>query len=768
MSNDNKQQFGQVLNSPNEGPTPLSGWWIFWLCVALIVGFTTLITITCKAYVEHPPIPEQVFDNQGNVIFTGSDIRDGQQIFLSKGLMSNGSVWGHGSYLGPDFPALTLHRMAEQTQADYSSSLYGIPYSQLNSDQKAVVDSKVKQEAKQNLYNASTGNLTLTQSQIRAFQKEPAYWEDYFSSPAKNGGLKDNTITSPEELQKLSAYFTWMAWASAANRPGEQYSYTNNFPYDPVVGNTPTTGTLIYSAASILFLLGGIGLTLYFLGRNPEWDWHSPASALSSPIPAVMSSPSQKALVKYVVFVAFLLLMQCLVGGGVAHMRADPTNFYGINLSQYFPSSLLRTFHLQSMIFWLATGFATGGLFLSRILGGKEMPAQKTLVNLLFCALGLVVFGSILCEWGGLSGLWQGLSFWLGSQGWEYLEIGRLWQWILIIGLLFWFFLVFRNTTPALKRPGTRKLSIMFLIAAFSIPFFYLPAVFFNDMTNYTIVDTWRFWIIHLWVEGFFELFATTMVALTFIELGLVSRQMGLRLIFLDAILIFMGGIIGTGHHWYFSGMTQTNMMLSSCFSAMEVVPLVVLCLEAWSFRKTALLGPDQTMAKKFYWPLMFMMGVGFWNFIGAGVLGFLINMPIVSYFEIGTYLTPNHGHAAMFGVFGMLSLALCLMVLRESCSDEVWNKNQKWIKCSFWGFNIGLMLMLLCSLLPAGFLQLWDVLANGYWHARSVEFTNTGLLSFFGYFRMPGDLVFIFLGAIPFFISAVKIWLADSKTKNS
>lgn len=121
------------------------------------------------------------------------------------------------------------------------------------------------------------------------------------------------------------------------------------------------------------------------------------------------------------------------------------------------------------------------------------------------------------------------------------------------------------------------------------------------------------------------------------------------------------------------------------------------------------------------------MFGVGFWNFVGAGVLGFLINMPIVSYFEVGTYLTPNHGHASMFGVFGMLSLALCLLVLRQSCNDEVWAKNEKWIKCSFWGFNIGLFLMLVCSLMPGGFLQLWDVVTNGYWHARSSEFTNSG-----------------------------------------
>ena len=763
MSSDDFKTTNDEQNRTDQ-PTPLNRWWIILFCTALIIGFATLITITCRGYTDKPPIPDEVCDIRGNVLFSGKDIREGQIVFLNNGLMSNGSVWGHGSYLGPDFPALTLHRMAKQAQDAFAEENYGKSYGQLSVDQKGDVDSQVERAIKENRFDTASGQLTLLPFQVKAYQDEPELWREYFNNPAKNGGLKKATITDPQELKQLSAYFTWMAWASSAKRPGETYSYTNNFPYDPLVGNRPTAVALVYSAASILFLLGAIGLTLYFIGSHPEWDWHSPSSALTPMTPTSMTSPSQKALVKFVVFVAFILLMQTLVGGGVAHLRADPTNFYGINLSEYFPSSLLRTFHLQAMIFWLATGFVTGGLFLSRVLGGKEQKYEPQLINILFAAFAVVVFGSILCEWGGLSGLWDGLNFWLGSQGWEYLEIGRLWQWLLIIGLLFWFFLVWRNTRPALAVPSKKKLAIMFLVAAFSIPFFYLPAVFFNDMTHYTVVDTWRFWIIHLWVEGFFELFATTMVALTFIELGLVSKQMGLRLIFLDGILIFMGGIIGTGHHWYFSGMSSTNMMLSSCFSAMEVVPLVILCGEAWSFKKTALLGPNEAVIHKFYWPLMFMFGVGFWNFVGAGVLGFLINMPIVSYFEVGTYLTPNHGHASMFGVFGMLSLALCLLVLRQSCNDEVWAKNEKWIKCSFWGFNIGLFLMLVCSLMPGGFLQLWDVVTNGYWHARSSEFTNSGIMSFLGYFRMPGDLVFIFLGAIPFFIASVRIWLENRR----
>lgn len=758
MSEQTDGHFGQVLRDP-AGEGGISRWWIFGLALVMIFGFSVLLTITGLAFVEKPPVPAQVLAPDGRTLFTAQDVKEGQELFLSRGLMSNGTVWGHGAYLGPDFPALTLHRVGE-AQADLlARTVHNKPLDALTEEQRGEITALVPGELRVNRYDAKTGILTFNPAETLIFTLSPALWRDYLATPANNGGLKADLITDPGELRKLSAYFSWMAWASVAPRPGKDYSYTNNFPYDPLVGNQPARLAFVWSAASILFLLGGIGLALFFMGRHPSWDWHPAAQRCAPGLPMRLVSPSQGALVKFVVVVAVLLLAQTLVGGGVAHFRADPGNFYGFDLSVIFPSSLLRTWHLQTMIFWLATGFAVGGLFLSRVLGGQEYKGEKDLTNLLFGAFAVVIFGSLLCQWGGMAGFWPKLTFWLGSQGWEYLEIGRFWQFLLIIGLLFWFVLVVRNALPALENRASRQLTIMFLVCAFAIPFFYLPAIFFNGQTHYTIVDTWRFWIIHLWVEGFFELFATAMVALIFIELGFVSRQMGLRLIFLDGILILTGGIIGTGHHWYFSGMGSFNMTISGCFSALEIVPLVVLCVEAGNFIRTTENLDAKTMAARFRWPLRFIMSVGFWNFVGAGVFGFLINMPVVSYFEVGTYLTPNHGHAAMFGVFGMLSLALCLMVLRQASTDEHWARIEKYVRVSFWGLNVGLLLMLVLSLLPSGFLQLGDVFANGYWHARSAEFTQSPLMAFIGWLRMPADLIFIIFGVIPFLIAACKTW---------
>ena len=732
--------------------------WVLIMALVAIYGFGLLMTFTIKAYHDKPPIPELVINEQGDTLFTGNDIREGQSVFLKYGLMDNGTVWGHGAYLGPDFPALYLHRLALRTADIISLDFYDTGYENLSVEEQSQVASLIKFFLKENRYIKDDNILVFSPFEEYSLIEEQPLWLEYFRSPENNGGLRANLITDPDELFKLTSYFAWTAWASIADRPNASYSYTNNFPYDELAGNTPTPGSVVWSVVSILFLLGGIGALLFVFGRNKTWGWAESNYREPDYARTGNASLSQKALMLFVCTVGLLFLGQTLVGGGVAHYRADPGNFYGIDLSKVFPSALLRTWHLQLAIFWIATGFAGGGLYLARVLGGKEMRGQAAWTYILFAAFGIVIFGSLLCEWAGLSGWFENTTFWFGSQGWEYLELGRLWQYLLIAGLIVWFILVARASAPAFERRSTRTLTTFFWIAALAIPVFYVPAIFFDNMTHYTIVDTWRFWIIHLWVEGFFELFATVMVALIFIELGIVAKKTGLLIIFLDVILIFMGGIVGTGHHWYFSGQTQFNMAVSGCFSALEVVPLVLLTLEGWSFMKLAKPASENHPGFRHKWTLIFLMGVGFWNFLGAGVFGFLINMPIVSYFEIGTYLTPNHGHAAMFGVFGMLSLSLCVFIMREICDDRQWLKVEKGIKLSFWGLNIGLMMMIVMSLLPSGLVQIWDSVENGYWHARSLEFTGSPAMRILGWLRMPGDLIFIFLGALPFFIASLKV----------
>ena len=725
-------------------PERLSPWWARAVAVTFALGFGVLILLTVTAYRNAPPIAARTVDPAGAVLFTGDQVRDGQAVFLRRGLMDNGTIWGHGGYLGPDFSAAVLHDWAVDLAARTARTRFSREYAVLAPPERAAVDGEVAALLKVNRYDPATDTLTLLPAAAETFRNEIAVWSRYFEHPVDNGGLRVRAISDPQELHDLTAFFTWAAWSSVAERPGTGHSYTNNFPYDALAGNHPTGSALFWSALSFIALLGGIATVLLAFGKFDYLGWHGEPQ----PPPQWVLSRSQAATVKFMLVAAVLFLGQTLVGAGVAHYRAEPGSFYGLDLSSIFPSNLLRAWHLQTAIFWIATSYVAGALFVAEILGRGAPRGQVLGINVLFVAIAAVAVGSLLGEWASLMGLLPKSWFWLGDQGWEFLEIGRLWQVLLAAGLLFWFGLIWRAVAPARRDPERRGFANFFLIAAFAIPLFYLPALFFGAKTNFTVVDAWRFWIIHLWVEGFFEFFVTVMVAIIFYEMGLVKRINALRVIYLDAILYFGGGLIGTGHHWYWTGQTELNLAISAVFSALEVVPLTLITLDAWDFVKVT--HGDDSVVRRHRFTFYFLMAVGFWNFLGAGVFGFLINTPIVSYYEVGTILTPNHGHAAMMGVFGMLGAALMVFVLRETASERVWPALARLIQVAFWGLNVGLALMVVMSLLPGGLMQVRDVIENGYWHARSLAYTASPLARTLEWLRMPGDLVFIFLGALP------------------
>ncbi|ADJ27385.1 nitric-oxide reductase large subunit [Nitrosococcus watsonii] len=743
---------------------PLSPWWLRWVLAVLVLGLAALLAITVLAYRNAPPIPEQVVDASGAIVFTGDDIRAGQGVFLKYGLMDNGSIWGHGGYLGLDYSAEALHQIGQDSARALAMLQYKRPLSALARHQRDAVQVQVADLLKTNRYDATTGVLTLAPAAAQIYRQQIAYWTDYFQHPDTNGGLKPGLITDPQELRQFAAFVTWAAWASVTNRPGKDYSYTNNFPYDPSVGNVPIGPALLWSALSLLMLLGGIGVALLAFGKFDYLGWVSAGRHVHPQLLPGQAGPGQRALVKFFVVVALLFLMQTLVGGGTAHFRADPGSFYGFRLEDVFPSNLLRTWHLQTAIFWIATAYVATALFLGRSLRSDEPKGFALWIHLLFGAFVVVIGASLLGEWVGMSQLLGKWWFWLANQGWEYMEIGRLWQILLVVGLFAWFALLLWVARPRHNdNPQVRPLTRMFLWAALAIPVFYLPALFYGTHTNFTVVDTWRFWIIHLWVEGFFEFFATTVVALTFFQLGLTPRNTALRVIYLDAILYFLGGLLGTGHHWYFNGQTGLNMAVSAMFSALEVVPLTLLTLDAWHFVRTTRSECEicgESIAIPHKWTFYFLMAVGFWNFLGAGMFGFLINLPIVSYYEVGTILTPNHGHTALMGVFGMLAIAMMVLVLRQTSSDERWAGIEKYVKVSFWGTNLGLLLMMALNLFPGGVLQVWDVIEHGYWHARSIDYVGSTRSHIIEWLRLPADLVFIIFGAAPLVIATIKAWL--------
>ena len=744
----------------SKGAQPLSPWWRHGTLLVMIFGFSVLTLVTVLTYTNAPPIPREVVDHTGRVLYTGAEIEQGQEVFLKHGLMEHGTLWGHGAYLGPDYTAEHLHREVGVLRDVVAESRFGKPFAALSTGNQAEVAEQVRTQLKINRYDPGTATLRLSAPEVAATRALERYWGEYFSKENVAPGLPAGTIADPGELRLLNAYFAWATWATVTQRPGKDYTYTNNWPYDPDAGNRPSTAAYVWSALSLVSLLGGLGLILLIFGKFHFLGWEGDEKDVAAqPVKSSALTPSQKATGKYFAVVAVLFLLQVVVGGALAHYRVEPFSFYGLDFIVHLaPYNLLRTYHLQLAIFWIATAWVAGGLFLAPLVGGGDPPGQRVLVDVLFWALVLVVGGSLVGEFLGVTGRLGQLWFWLGHQGSEYLDLGRFWQLLLIVGLLLWLFLMFRALQPAIRKEGTRELSALFLYAAAAIPLFYLPAVFYGPRTNFAVIDNWRFWIIHLWVEGFFELFATVLVAIMFRHLGLVSTRTATRLVYLDAILFLTGGIIGTGHHWYFTGQGTLNMGLAACFSALEVVPLTLLTLDAAGFirlqRRASSNGGD--LASKHKWAIYFFIAVGVWNFIGAGVFGFLINTPIVSYFEMGTMLTANHGHAAMFGVFGMLGLGVLVFCLRSLQSDAAWRVTEKYVRVGYWGLNAGLALMIVLDLFPSGVLQLWDVISHGYWHARRLDYLMSGTFHVLEWVRVAGDLVLIVLGALPIALAAL------------
>jgi nitric oxide reductase subunit B len=755
------------MQDPTHDDRPLSKWWRHAAILVAIAGFAVLSFVTARTYRDAPPIAERAVGPGGTTVYTGADVLLGQEVFLQYALMEHGSLWGHGAYLGPDYSATYLHRSTEILRDVRSNQRFAQPYSALAPADASGIADAVRLELKANRLDAGTGTLQLSDAEVASFTTQKAEWRAYFGSDATPPGLPAHYIDDPAKTDALTAYFAWAAWATTTNRPGEDYSYTNNWPFDPAAGNAPSTAAYFWSAMSLVTLLGGLGAVLFFFGRFGFLGWQSATAgghAHDNRLSAWKPTGSQRATGLFLAVVAVLFLAQSLCGGALAHYRVEPGSFYGFNLAKWLPYNLLRTWHLQLAIFWIATAWVAGGLFLAPLMGGGEPRGQRTGALILLGALAIVVFGSLFGEALGINDKLGTLWFWFGHQGSEYLDLGRFWQILLAVGLVLWLFLMFRALKPAMKKPGQGDLVPLFLYVAVAIPVFYLPALFYGPHDNFAVIDNWRFWIIHLWVEGFFELFATVLVAVIFFQMGLVTAKSATRVVYLDAILYLGAGIVGTGHHWYFTGQGVLNMGLASCFSAMEVVPLTLLTLDAWDFvrlkdRQCADCGGG--FAAKQRWAIYFFMAVGFWNFLGAGVFGFLINLPIVSYFEMGTTLTTNHGHAAMFGVFGMLALGVLVFCLRALADDGTWAKNEKAVRIGFWGLNAGLALMVLLDLFPAGVMQLWDSITHGYWHARELTFTMTGLFHTLEWVRAGADTVFLAAGVVPLVFATLRITLA-------
>lgn len=729
------------MDGNGKRPLLIANTWIQAAGIVLLIGFLIMGILAYYTYSDEPPIPAVVADSHGTVLFTRADILAGQEVFLGNGLMEYGSIFGHGAYLGPDFTAEYLHRAALSSIDFYGGE---------NSD---TAHRDTIRDFKTNRYDATTGTLVYTDAQVQAFQQNVAYYTKFFGSPTTRFGLRPHAISDPAKVRQLTAFFSWTAWAGSTNRPGHVYSYTNNWPPEPLVANHATADSIVWSVLSLAALLGGTGLLLAAFGRWNLIGWHGrEQQKVSFRAPdKVLLTPAQKACAWFFFVMAALFLIQTLCGGASEHYRADIQSFFGFDLGRILPYNIVRTWHVQLAIFWVATSFLAAGIFLVPMISGREPRGQKVLTYGLLGALVIVVVGSLVGEFSGIQGFIRNLRLdsWIGDQGFEYLDLGRMWQILLSIGLCFWVVILFRGLRGRLNSEHAGNLPWLFFFSALSIPAFYAVGLLARPGEHFTTTDFWRFWVVHLWVEDFLELFTTILVAYIFVLLGVIHERTALRVIYLDVILYSVGGIVGTMHHVYFSGEPALHMALGAFFSAAEVIPLTFLTVEAWSFLQLGTVQGERAGTPfPHYWAVMFLAAVGFWNFLGAGVFGFLINLPIVSYYEIGTALTANHAHASMMGVYGMLSVGLALFCLRYVIPEKHWS--DKAARISFWSLNLGLAWMVFATLFPLGVMQLYHSISVSYYDARTLNYIGSKANAILEWMRMPGDIVFIIGGAVP------------------
>ena len=721
--------------------------WI--LLVVAVACFAALGWMTDLTYKAAPPFPDRFVSVEGTLLMSATNIQAGKAGFQKADLMDYGSLYGMGSYFGEDYTAANLVRLAVLTEDNLATAKFGKPLSDLSAEDQASV--KVAMQAELQGVDLSKqvttipDALAVAMTTLRSEIAQSLLRHDF----AK--GWTQAYSLDAQSAAETADFLIYSSLTTVARRPGLSWSWTQNWPFEPLVGNTPTTSTFEWTWISFCFTFFAFGAVLFIFERylnDPDQAPMDPVLAKFAPLTA-----SQRRIGKYFLVVAAILLLQILVGSIMAHYYTDRTSFYGIEVDRYLPFNFLRDVHIQSPIVWIGLSWIGAGLFLAPAISGGEPRGQGFLVDLLFWVTLFIVVGALAGDYLGIMGYIHEGWFWFGNQGLSYIQLGRAWQIGFFAGLAIWSLLVFRALWPtraklatATRQFWTGRIRLEHLLWASTVNIAVLYVFGMIPLTgiekSFTISDFWRWWVVHLWVEQSFEFFAAAISAYLLMAVGLVSRQLAERSVYLELILIFLGGVLGTGHHLYWAGEPGLWVPLGTMFSFIEVLPLVLLIIEAIQHHRLIAAHGEF----KYGLAYTYIIGAAFWNFVGAGVFGGgTLNAPLVNYYEHGTFLTLNHAHTALFGTFGLLGIGLIYFCLRYVAADRhpFGERLGQW---AFWLYNGGLVLWILFNFFPIGWPQLDAVYEHGLAYARSQAFYDTTV--FWQWMRMPGDIVFA-LGAL-------------------
>ena len=743
-------------------------WWIHFLIVAAI-STVGLLYIGIATYSAAPPLVDYVSTSTGETVIPVQLINRGKEVFHLRGLMNYGSFLGDGAERGPDFTADALHLTLVGMSEYYAKpEVNGRVATDYYLD---AIAARVQRELHENLWDESAGVIGMNDAQIYAYGELNKHYVQMFTDADYSEAMEPiGYISNPADLQALTAFFYWGGWQTAANRPGEVYSYTHNWPPDVAAGNTPTMAVYLWSFLSIFALFIGVGVILYVYGEikampgepgdvddraeRSVFDGHNSAlgTLTTEDLEKQYVRPTQRATYKFFVFAILCFVIQVFVGIISTNDFIRVDTLFGLDIASIIPFTVARSLHLTLQIYWFFLCWIGYTLFLLPRLS-RVPPGQLGLTNLLFGLCVLVGGGAIVGIFLGPMGyLSDNMAYWFGSQGWEFMELGRFWQFLLLGSFCLWILIIYRGVKPWLTKENVWSVPSWLLYGSGVMVLFLFFGLFVTPTANFAISDYWRWMVVHMWVEATFEVFTTVVVGYLLVQMGLITRPMAERVIFLAVMLFLVTALIGISHNFYWIAKPTGVIALGSVFSTLQVLPLLLLTLDAWKMRQegkrghAGLAAGRQSTVMEAVW--LFVLGVNFWNIFGAGVFGSLLNLPIINYFEHATYITGNHAHAAMFGVKGNVALAGVLFCCQHLFKRDAWNEGL--VRRIFWSLNGGLVLMMFLDLFPAGLYQMMMVITNGLWYARSSAVTEGAVFTFLTYMRIIGGLVFVCGGVLP------------------
>ena len=738
-------------------------WWLHALIVTAI-SVIGLIALGVWTYAGAPPLVNFVSSTTGEVVIPEWEMNRGKQVFFLKGLMTYGSFWGDGAERGPDFTAEALHRTSLSMGTHYRNEI--AKTRAVTQDDEDMIKTRVAREIHTNLYDSAAGVIRLNDAQIFAYHELNTHYTRMFTDrtyvEAFQNGRIESYIKNPADIKALTGFFFWGGWVSGANRPGEVYSYTHNWPYDPAVGNFPTYATYIWSFLSIFVLFLGTMLVLYVYGEMKTLpgepfngrDWSLTTVDLENKGDAYVR-PTQRATYKFFAFAVILFLVQILAGiiSAEDFIGGGPVDAMLGMVGLTIPFSVARGWHLIVQIYWFFMAWVGYTIFfLPRI--SKVPNGQRFLINLLFTLCVIVGAGALFGIYLGHTGFFANdeMAYWFGSQGWEFLELGRFWHVLMLISFCLWVFIIFRAVKPWLTSQNMWSVPAWLFYGSAIMVLFLFFGMFMTPQQNFAISDYWRWMNIHMWVEVTFEVFTTCIVGYMLVQMGLVNRAMAERVIFLAVMMFLVTALIGISHNFYWIAKPTGIIALGSVFSTMQVLPLLLITLDAWKMRTERVKAHEAVAEGKQRFVMdgvwTFILAVNFWNIFGAGVMGSMINLPIINYYEHGTYVTSNHAHGAMFGVKGNIAIGGMLFACQHLFQRSAWN--EKLIKTVFWSLQIGLVMMMMMDMFPVGLYQVAAIIQHGFWYGRQQSFITNEVWHTLTLLRAIGGAVFLFGGVLP------------------